>query len=270
MKNKFKVDEQETFEKFRILPSKRFFDIIFASIALTLFSPLLLLAILAIKIESRGSIFYISRRVGTGYEIFNFYKLRSMKIGSEEKRGELSEFNQYLVNLTKDKESNGMIDECPECIKQEEYCSPILHIDGTEICEDYYLHKKRLHDKTPTFFKVVNDPRVTRTGKFIRYFNIDEIPQFFNVLKGDMSITGNRPLPLYEAEKLTSDQWALRFLAPAGITGLWQVSKRRANKFTEEERKIMDNRYAINASFWSDIKIIFLTIPAVFRKKEAT
>ncbi len=85
-----------------------------------------------------------------------------------------------------------------------------------------------------------------------------------------MSIVGNRPLPLYEAEKLTSDQWALRFLAPAGITGLWQVSKRRSNKFTEGERKILDNSYAINASFWSDIKIIFLTIPAVFRKKEAT
>jgi len=270
MKKKFKVDERETFEKFRISLSKRLFDIVFAIIALIVLSPILLLAMLFIKIGSRGPIFYISRRVGTGYDIFEFYKLRSMHLGSDKKRSELSKLNQYLVNLTKEELQNEIIDECPECKKLGKRCSPVLHIDGTQICENLYLHKKQLHNNNPTFFKIVNDPRVTRVGRFIRAFNIDEIPQFFNVLKGDMSIVGNRPLPLYEAEKLTNDQWALRFLAPAGITGLWQVSKRRSSKYTDEERKAMDNRYAINGSFWNDIRLIILTLPAIFRKKEAT
>lgn len=270
MRNKFKVDEQETFEKFRISISKRIFDIIFAIIALIILSPVLILSIFFILIGSKGPIFYLSRRVGTGYDIFEFYKLRSMHIGSEKKRSELSKLNQYLVSLTKDEKNTSIEDECLECKRLGTNCSPILYIDGTEICENFYLHKKRLQVNNPAFFKIVNDPRVTKVGRFIRAFNIDEIPQFFNVLNGDMSIVGNRPLPLYEAEKLTNDQWALRFLAPAGITGIWQVSKRRASKYTEEERKTMDNRYAINASFWNDIKLIILTIPAIIRKKEAT
>jgi lipopolysaccharide/colanic/teichoic acid biosynthesis glycosyltransferase len=268
MKKKFKVDEQETFEKFRIPVMKRIFDIVFSSLALILFSPLILLAIILVKIESRGSIFYISRRVGTGYDIFNFYKIRSMYIGSDQKRRELSELNQYLINKHKKREDQEIISECPECNRLSKNCSPILHIDGAEICEYFYLHKKSMYEKTPTFFKIVNDPRVTRMGRIIRAFNIDEIPQFYNVLKGDMSIVGNRPLPLYEAEKLTNDQWALRFLAPAGITGLWQVSQRKGNKYTEEERKNLDNRYELDASIWGDIKLSILTIPAVFRKKE--
>lgn len=270
MKNKFKVDKQEKFEKFRLSSSKRFFDVIFAATALILLSPILIIAIIFIKIGTKGPILYISRRVGTGYDIFEFYKLRSMHIGSEQKRSELSELNQYLVGLTKNESNNETIDECPECKKLGKNCSPLLYIDGTEICENFYLHKKRSQEKNQTFFKIVNDPRVTRVGRIIRAFNIDEIPQFFNVLKGDMSIVGNRPLPLYEAEKLTNDQWALRFLAPAGITGLWQVSQRKSNKYTEIERKAMDNRYAINASYWQDIKLIILTIPAVFRKKDAS
>jgi lipopolysaccharide/colanic/teichoic acid biosynthesis glycosyltransferase len=81
-----------------------------------------------------------------------------------------------------------------------------------------------------------------------------------------MSVVGNRPLPLYEAELLTSDQWALRFLAPAGITGLWQITD--SSVLLDEERKTLDNKYAINASFSYDIKIILKTIPVLFSKKE--
>ena len=82
-----------------------------------------------------------------------------------------------------------------------------------------------------------------------------------------MSIVGNRPLPLYEAELLTSDDWSARFLGPAGITGLWQVELRgKKGEMLEEERKYLDNQYARNFSFMGDIKLIFRTIPALFQK----
>jgi lipopolysaccharide/colanic/teichoic acid biosynthesis glycosyltransferase len=82
-----------------------------------------------------------------------------------------------------------------------------------------------------------------------------------------MSIVGNRPLPLYEAERVTTDQFALRFHAPAGITGLWQVTKRGKATMSDEERMELDNDYARNYSFWRDIKIILKTIPALFQKE---
>ena len=82
-----------------------------------------------------------------------------------------------------------------------------------------------------------------------------------------MSIVGNRPLPLYEAEQLTTDQWSERFNAPAGITGLWQVEKRGGSSMSELERKELDNKYAKNNSLWGDIKLLFRTIPAVFQKE---
>jgi lipopolysaccharide/colanic/teichoic acid biosynthesis glycosyltransferase len=120
----------------------------------------------------------------------------------------------------------------------------------------------------PTFVKIANDPRVTKIGKFIRNSSIDELPQLFNVMKGDMSLVGNRPLPLYEAEQLTSDEWALRFLAPAGMTGLWQVTKRgKGGEMSVEERIGLDLTYAKNYSVWYDIKLILRTIPALFQKE---
>jgi len=116
------------------------------------------------------------------------------------------------------------------------------------------------------FFKLDNDPRVTLFGKFLRASSIDEIPQLMNVIKGDMSIVGNRPLPLYEAEQLTRDVWAKRFLAPAGLTGLWQVSRRGGEEMSVSERVILDNTYADNHSLWLDIKIILKTFPALISK----
>ena len=82
-----------------------------------------------------------------------------------------------------------------------------------------------------------------------------------------MSIVGNRPLPLYEAEKLTTDKYAPRFLAPAGLTGLWQVEKRGKAKMSEDERLMLDNTYAENHSFLYDCKLILKTIPAIFQKE---
>lgn len=267
MRRRFRVDKPETFGEFRIPPGKRVFDVVFTCFTLLLLSPVLLLIAIIIKIDSKGPVIYSSERVGTGYEIFRFFKFRSMYLGSEEKRASLSAFNQYLINKH-GKGDNPEEDQCPECKRLGYPCSPTLYIDGNEICENLYLYKKRLHQSNATFFKVKDDPRVTPVGRFIRRTNLDELPQLFNVLKGDMSIVGNRPLPLYEAEMLTSDQWALRFIAPAGITGLWQVYYNKKGMLSEEERKNLDNKYALNASAWLDIKIILQTIPVIFKKKD--
>jgi lipopolysaccharide/colanic/teichoic acid biosynthesis glycosyltransferase len=118
----------------------------------------------------------------------------------------------------------------------------------------------------------VNDPRITKVGKIIRNTSIDELPQLINVIKGDMSIVGNRPLPVYEAEQLTLGLISKRFLAPAGITGLWQVELRgNGGVMSEDERKRLDNLYAENFvngnySFWYDMKLILRTVPALFQK----
>ncbi|MCX2473197.1 sugar transferase [Pedobacter sp. MC2016-05] len=125
---------------------------------------------------------------------------------------------------------------------------------------------KIIDGENPIFNKIQNDPRVTHVGRFIRKYSLDELPQLFNVIRGDMSLVGNRPLPLYEAVCLTSDEWAVRFLAPAGLTGLWQVSRRGKKSMSERERKKLDNFYAKNYSLRLDIKIILSTLPAMVQK----
>ena len=265
MRKKFKTEEAEKFESYRINLSKRVFDIVFASILLIVLFPFLIIIAILIRLESKGSVFFVSDRVGTGYEIFRFYKLRSMYLGSEKRFDELSKFNQYLIHEYKKNKDISENSTCPECKKLGYPCSPILYIDGNQICEKFYHEKKKLHSKKTTFYKIKNDPRITKVGKIIRNLNIDELPQLLNVIKGDMSIVGNRPLPLYEAEMLTTDQWALRFLAPAGITGLWQIHLSDEDIISEEERKNLDNRYVLTSSFWGDIKIIIKTIPVLFK-----
>ena len=144
----------------------------------------------------------------------------------------------------------------------------ILLQDSGYVEEGAFL-RQRLKQKAGTFVKIKNDPRVTRIGRFIRATSLDELPQLFNVLKGDMSLVGNRPIPLYEAERLTSDLHAARFFAPAGITGLWQVTKNCRNNISEEERKLLDNEYARSYNFWMDLRIILKTLPAVFQHENS-
>jgi lipopolysaccharide/colanic/teichoic acid biosynthesis glycosyltransferase len=117
----------------------------------------------------------------------------------------------------------------------------------------------------PLFFKVSNDPRITKVGAFLRNTSLDELPQLFNVIMGDMSLVGNRPLPLYEAATLTTDQWAERFLAPAGITGLWQIRKRGQKDMSVHERINLDIDYAQKHSFLYDMWIMVNTPTALMQ-----
>ena len=139
--------------------------------------------------------------------------------------------------------------------------------DDFVISEDDYQSQIR-NEQENAFVKIENDPRITKVGRVIRKYSIDELPQLLNILKGDMSVVGNRPLPLYEAELLTSDEHIDRFMGPAGLTGLWQVEKRgEAGKLSAEERKQLDITYAKTFSFWLDIKIILKTVTAFIQKE---
>ncbi len=122
--------------------------------------------------------------------------------------------------------------------------------------------------KKPVFFKAPNDPRVTRVGAFLRNTSLDELPQFFNVIKGDMSLVGNRPLPLYEAASLTTDELAARFMAPVGITGLWQIKKRGHKKMSVEERINLDIAYVDKNNFMYDLWIMANTPSALIQKTD--
>ncbi|OXA72003.1 hypothetical protein B0A67_09240 [Flavobacterium aquidurense] len=270
--NKAVIDNLIPHETYKLPLSKRIFDVFFAFSVLISIAPLILLIMLAIRLESKGKVYYISKRVGK--KTFDFYKLRSMHSGSEDLIKKLAqENNQYKkakTLTTIDFEA-----PCPKCSKllKGKLCSPLLHIDAKEICDYWYNTQKNEIEKTnSTFIKIANDPRITKIGKLIRNTSIDELPQLINVIKGDMSIVGNRPLPVYEAELLTKDTMSKRFLAPAGITGLWQVELRgRGGEMSEEERMRLDNEYADhftgnNYSFWYDIKLILRTFPGLIQK----
>lgn len=232
--------------------AKRAFDILFSILFLLAISPVLLMVAIAVRLDSKGPIIYKSKRVGRGYQVFDFLKFRTMKVNGDHLVKDMMKDNQYAneeVKLAPVRSAEMLIDTM-----------------GNPIDEETFIHQKK-REKSGAFFKVKNDPRITRVGRFLRATSLDELPQFVNVLKGDMSVIGNRPLPLYEAEQLTTDQWVARFLAPAGITGLWQVEKRGRSEMSETERKELDNSYAMNYSFLYDMKLLLRTIPALMQKE---
>lgn len=196
--------------------AKRAMDMVVAFVLLLILSPMWALVALLIKLDSKGPMLYISKRVGCNYQIFNFYKFRTMRVNADQMLKEVAHLNQYSSNAT-------------------------------------------VKGKGPVFIKIDNDPRVTKLGRFLRNTSIDEVPQLFNILIGDMSLVGNRPLPVYEAKALTKDGWAMRFMAPAGLTGLWQVSKRGKGDMTMEDRMALDMEYAYSNTFLGDIKLLLRT-----------
>jgi lipopolysaccharide/colanic/teichoic acid biosynthesis glycosyltransferase len=180
-----------------------------------------------------------------------------MYTGADLKVDSLMNSNQY---------AKGEVEEETEDEDYNFTASDSILISDDGIISETKRKQQKMEKRENAFFKVANDPRITKMGRILRNTSIDELPQLINVFKGDMSIVGNRPLPLYEAELLTTDQWAQRFLAPSGLTGLWQVTKRGgANKMSAEERKQLDIDYAKNYSFWYDLKIILKTVPAMLQ-----
>ena len=242
---------------------KRAFDIFTSFLAIHILLPVLIFVAIAIRIESKGKVIYKSRRVGANFKAFNFYKFRSMYSDADRRLKEVSHLNKYEA-----KDNMVRLLTCPECAKTPEggLCSPAYHYDGERICEQLLIERQ---NAKKAFLKIENDPRITKVGRFIRNTSIDELPQLFNVLKGDMSIVGNRPLPVYEAHELTKSRWSRRFRAAAGLTGLWQVELRgRGGFMKEEERFMLDNLYAQKNSFKDDLLLLFRTIPVLFQKTD--
>ena len=197
---------------------KFIFDYTMTVIGTVLISPVLLLIAIAIKLDSRGPVFFAHKRLGLGGKTFNCYKFRSMKQDAEEVLKEL---------LANDPE------------KQKEW------------------------DKD---FKLKNDPRVTRLGKFLRATSLDELPQIFNVLKGEMSLVGPRPIVEKEIERYGDSYEDYKALRP-GLTGLWQTSGR--NDISYPERVRLDTWYAKNWTLWLDIVILWRTVKTVLGGKGA-
>jgi exopolysaccharide biosynthesis polyprenyl glycosylphosphotransferase len=193
---------------------KRGFDIIIAGIVLTLTSPLLLLAAIAIKVNSRGPVVFSQVRVGRFGQEFRIYKLRTMVEGAEAR----------LADLLDQNEADGPL------------------------------------------FKMSHDPRVTAVGGFLRKTSIDELPQLWNVLRGDMSIVGPRPALPREASQWTPELQERLQVLP-GVTGMWQVSGRSDADF--ELYKRLDLYYVDNWSLWRDLSIVARTIGVVIVGKGA-
>ena len=247
-------------ESFKMPLWKRAFDIACSLAAIIILSPLLILTWLAIRLESKGDAVYRSKRVGSNYQIFDFYKFRSMYSDADKRLAEFKKLNQYAQEELTEQESKTSSSRLHKA-------DVVLFADDAITSEKEYIAAKK-QERSNAFVKFENDPRITKIGKIIRKYSIDELPQLFNILKGDMSVVGNRPLPLYEAELLTSDEYIHRFMAPAGLTGLWQVEKRgEAGKLSAEERKMLDIRYANEFSFLMDVKIIFKTFTAFIQKE---
>lgn len=204
---------------------KRALDIIGSTVALILFSPLFLLIAVAIKITSQGPILFRQERIGQYGEPFVFLKFRSMTAGNDD-----GIHKEYVMRLIAGKAE-----------RQPSNGNGKANREGV--------------------FKLTVDPRITRVGGFLRKTSMDELPQFFNVLRGEMSLVGPRPPVPYEVEAY--DFWHRRRLLEVkpGITGLWQISGRSRVTFDEMVR--LDLRYARSWSPWMDIKILFRTPRAV-------
>lgn len=193
---------------------KRLIDFIGALIGIICLSPVIIITMVAIKLDSPGPIFFSQKRVGKNGQKFNMYKFRSMVSNAEE-----------VLESLKDK-----------------------------------------NEMSGPMFKMKNDPRVTKVGKFIRRTSIDELPQLFNVLKGEMSLVGPRPNLPREVAEFTEYQ-KMKLIAKPGLTCYWQVMGRSSIGFEEWVR--LDIKYIEERSIWVDLKLIFKTVGVLFGDENA-
>ncbi len=255
---------QKRLFQFHIPLWKRLFDIVFSLTALIVLSPVFVITAIAIRLESPGKVWYKSKRVGANYKIFDFLKFRSMRPDADAHLKDFARLNQYATDSEEMHQMSS--EEGFEALVMHPDTPILIGDDGMVLADEF--ERQREAERKAAFVKLENDPRITRVGRFIRKYSIDELPQLINILKGDMSVVGNRPLPLYEAEKLTSDDSIDRFIAPAGLTGLWQVMKRGdSGRLSPEERKQLDITYGQTYSFALDCKILLKTITAFIQKE---
>jgi exopolysaccharide biosynthesis polyprenyl glycosylphosphotransferase len=190
---------------------KRGFDLIASSVVTLALSPLLLAIAVAIRIDSRGPIFFRQPRVGRGGKVFYLYKFRSMINDADQRKHEF----------------------------------------------------EHLNEGAPGFFKITDDPRITRVGRYIRRLSLDELPQIFNVVRGEMSLVGPRPLILEEDRQIEGAYRRRLDIAP-GITGPWQVLG--SWRVPLDEMVILDYLYVASWSLWRDVKLVVQTIPFVLKR----
>lgn len=215
--------------------SKRLLDIIISSLALLILSPLFLAIAIAIKLDSPGPVIYKQKRVRGNQNpedphpeqrVFDFYKFRSMYANADP-----SAHRRYVTE----------------------------YINGNASAVNHGSPEKPV-------YKMRDDPRITRVGRFLRRTSLDELPQLFNVLRGDMSLVGPRPALPYEVEQYRSFH-RQRLIPQAGLTGLWQVSGR--GRLTFEQMVQLDIEYARRRSLALDLKILLKTLPAVISRDGA-
>ncbi len=208
---------------------KRLMDLLLASLILVLAAPVMLLIALAIKLDSPGPVLFVQVRLGQNGSPFRFYKFRTMY-----DRADSSLHRRYVQSFIRARapEGNGSASAATAAAT----------------------------------FKLVHDPRVTRVGRLLRRSSLDELPQLFNVIRGDMSLVGPRPPLPYEVVEY--QEWHRgRLAAVPGLTGLWQVRGRSRVTFDDMVR--MDLEYIARQSLWLDLRILLLTVPAVLSGKGA-
>src|SRR3954452_6049006 len=194
------------------LPGKRAFDVVVSAALLLMLAPIFLLTAVAVKLGDRGPVLFRQRRIGKNGQPFGMFKFRSMIVGADRMRDELSAFNF----------SDGLL------------------------------------------FRMADDPRITPVGRLIRRTSIDELPQLFNVLRGEMSLVGPRPLPV-DPDAFSAGDSERHTVLP-GITGYWQISG--GNGLAYQEMITLDLAYIRNWSLWLDIRLLLRTIPALVQRHD--
>jgi exopolysaccharide biosynthesis polyprenyl glycosylphosphotransferase len=192
---------------------KRAFDLLACTLLLFVSAPVMLVAAIAIKLDTRGPVFFRQIRVGRAGERFWMFKLRSMVDGADAMKADLE--------------------------------------DRNEACG--------------AMFKIGDDPRITRVGRWLRRTSLDELPQLFNVLRGDMSIVGPRPLVAAEDQLINGSDRRRAYLTP-GMTGPWQILG-GPRRVPLAEMVKMDCLYVANWSLWGDVKILLRTVPVVLERR---